>query len=122
LKLNKAYRFVIFKISDNPLQIVVEKTAPPSATWNDFVRELPKDEPRYAVYDFEFTVGEGVRNKVIFVTWSPEISKTKPKMLYASSKDAFQKKLVGLAKVVQATDPSEIDYQFVLEQVAAGAR
>ena len=42
-------------------------------------------------------------------------------MLYASSKDAIRKKLVGIGHEVQGTDFSEIDYESVLERVAKGA-
>ncbi len=43
-------------------------------------------------------------------------------MLYAGSKDAFHKKLVGIALVLQATDSSEIDYQVVLEKAKSNTR
>jgi len=48
---------------------------------------------------------------------SPETAKIKQKMLYASSKDALRKKLVGIAHEIQATDPSEITFETVLEKV-----
>lgn len=38
-------------------------------------------------------------------------------MLYASSKDALRKKLAGVATEIQATDPSEIAFDAVLERV-----
>jgi len=44
----------------------------------------------------------------------------KKKMLYASSKDAIKKKLVGLGAEIQGTDFSEIDYDAILERVAKG--
>lgn len=49
---------------------------------------------------------------------SPDSAKIKPKMLYASSKDALRKKLVGVASEIQCTDLSEIAYDTVLEKVA----
>lgn len=38
-------------------------------------------------------------------------------MLYASSKDAIRKKLVGIQTEVQATDASEVSFEAVLEKV-----
>ena len=38
-------------------------------------------------------------------------------MLYASSKDAIRKKLVGIAHEIQGTDLSEVAFQTVLERV-----
>jgi len=45
----------------------------------------------------------------------------KAKMLYASSKDAIRKKLVGIGAEIQGTDFSEIDFDTVLERVSRGA-
>jgi cofilin len=44
----------------------------------------------------------------------PDTAKIKSKMVYASSKDALRKKLVGVALEIQATDPEEIEYDTVL--------
>ncbi len=78
-----------------------------------------RDDCRFAVYDFEYTINEaeGPRNKILFIAWSPDVSKVKSKMMYASSKDSLKKSLVGIAKDVQATDAGEIDWQTVLDIV-----
>ncbi len=49
---------------------------------------------------------------------APDTAKIKQKMLYASSKDALRKKLVGIATEIQATDLSEIAYDVVLDKVS----
>ena len=46
---------------------------------------------------------------------SPETSKIRSKMLYASSKDAIRKKLVGISNEIQGTDFSEVAFQTVLD-------
>jgi cofilin len=48
---------------------------------------------------------------------APESAKLKRKMLIASSKDAFRKKLVGIGTEIQATDRAEIDKSAVLDKV-----
>ena len=49
----KRYRYIIYKLDDTSNEIVVEKTADPIVTeYNDFIVDLPRDEPRWAVYDF----------------------------------------------------------------------
>ena len=48
---------------------------------------------------------------------SPDSAKVKSKMLYASSKDAIRKKLVGVANEIQATDAAEVSYDTVLDRV-----
>ncbi|KAG1440366.1 hypothetical protein G6F56_011953 [Rhizopus delemar] len=59
---------------------------------------------------------EGQRNKIVFYSWIPDTSKVRHKMLYASSKDALRRKLVGVAIEIQGTDSSEVHYDTVLEK------
>lgn len=42
---------------------------------------------------------------------SPDDAKIKQKMLFASSKDALKRSLVGLAVEIQGSDPSEVCYE-----------
>jgi len=118
LKLGKALRWVLFKINPENTEIIVESTAPKTATYEEFVNALPADDCRYAVFDFEYTQEGGLRNKILFVVWAPDSSKLKRKMLIASSKDAFRKKLVGIGTEIQATDRAEIDKSTVMEKVS----
>eukprot|EP01027_Heterolobosea_sp_BB2_P020795 GEZU01029704.1.p1 GENE.GEZU01029704.1~~GEZU01029704.1.p1 ORF type:complete len:139 (-),score=72.27 GEZU01029704.1:235-651(-) len=121
LKMNQKYRFILFKMNDSNTEIVVDTTS----TENDydaFIKALPPADCRYVVYDFEFDTDGGKRNKIVFLNWAPEKSKIKNKMLYAASKDAFKKKLVGLGLEVQATDLSEVARQEVLDKCLALSR
>lgn len=51
----------------------------------------------------------------------PDTAKVRQKMLYASSKDALRKKLVGLAIEIQGTDFSEVEHEAVLEKASRSA-
>ncbi|KAG8898946.1 cofilin [Tulasnella sp. 403] len=120
LKLRKKYRSIIYKINDKQPEIVVERTMTDAdgADYEKFILSLPEDEPRWAVYDFEYSLGdEGKRNKLVFIAWSPDGSKIKQKMTYASSKDELRRSLVGIATEIQGTDTEEISHQQVLEKV-----
>ena len=117
LKLKHLHKFIIYALSPDNKKIIVEQTAPASSSYDDFLNALPQDDCRYAVYDFEYTKDGGQRNKICFVAWSPDSAKIKHKMLYASSKDAIRKALVGLAVEIQGTDHSEVAYDAVLEKV-----
>jgi len=118
LKLKKKYRYIIYKLSDNNSTIVIEKTVE-QAEYDDFVADLPPNDCRYAIFDFTFEKGdgEGTRHKICFYVWAPETSKVKQKMLYAASKDALRKKLVGVSTEIQATDLSEVAHEVVLEKL-----
>ncbi|GAA5847274.1 hypothetical protein JCM9279_000214 [Rhodotorula babjevae] len=116
LKLGKKLKFIVFKLSSDNKEIVVDAQSE-SASYDDFLDALPPNSPRYAVYDFEYEKGEGKRNKLCFYAWSPDEAKIKDKMLYASSKDALRRSLVGIASEIQGTDSSEVAYDEVLDKV-----
>lgn len=84
---------------------------------------MPENGCKYAVYDFEYEIGngEGKRSKIVFFTWSPDTSSVRDKMVYASSKDSLRRALNGVAADIQGTDFSEISYDTVLEKVSRGA-
>ncbi|KAL2500727.1 Actin-depolymerizing factor 4 [Forsythia ovata] len=74
-----------------------------------FSASLPADEYRYAVYDFDFVTEENCQKSMIFfIAWSPDNSRVRSKMIYASSKDRFKRELDGIQVELQATDPTEM--------------
>ncbi|KAJ1950667.1 cofilin [Linderina pennispora] len=121
LKLKHTSKYVVYKLNDQNTEIIVDKTSN-EKEYDSFIADLPETECRWAVYDLEYDQGEGKRNKILFVAWSPDQAKIKNKMLYASSKDALRKKLVGVATDVQATDYDEVSYESVLDKASRGAR
>ncbi|KAH9924295.1 recombinant Actophorin, partial [Epithele typhae] len=111
LKLGKAKKpkFVVFTLAKDLTEIIVEKTGEQTSTYDEFIASLPEAECRWAVYDFEYKREDGgIRNKLTFISWSPDDAKVKQKMLFASSKDALRRALVGIAVEIQGTDYSEI--------------
>lgn len=131
----RQYRAVIYRVSKDLRSIVVDRTLPASnmtgrtstEDWNEFTSSacLPRDDCRYAVYDFEFDTKEtGKKNKIIFLLWSPEAAPIKSKMVYTSSRQALVSVLDGVQKEVQATDDEELGYSWVEQQVrlASSAR
>ncbi|XP_048231233.1 actin-depolymerizing factor [Ricinus communis] len=101
------HRFIVFKIDEKIQQVSVEKLGGPHETYDDFANSLPPNECRYAVYDFDFTTNENCqKSKIFFIAWSPDTSRVRSKMVYASSKDTFKRELDGIQLELQATDPS----------------
>ncbi|CAI9774124.1 unnamed protein product [Fraxinus pennsylvanica] len=112
LKAKRNYRYIVFKIENQ--QVVVEKLGNPQDSYDDFSASLPANECRYAVYDFDFTTNENCqKSKIYFVAWSPDTSKVRMKMVYASSKDRFKRELDGIQVELQATDPSEMSLDII---------
>ncbi|BBH06090.1 actin depolymerizing factor 1 [Prunus dulcis] len=109
LKAKRTYRSIVFKIEEKQKQVVVESVGEPTETYEQFAGKLPADECRYAVFDFDFLTPEGVqKSRIFFIAWSPDTSRVRSKMIYASSKDRFKRELDGIQIELQATDPTEI--------------
>lgn len=116
----KTNRYMQMKMSDDSKEIVIDKEAPKSDSYEDFVGQLPSDQCRYAVVDFAYQGNEtGLKEVLIFVVWCPDNASVKQKMLYASSKDAVKATCTGVAAEIQATDFDEISTDAVLEKLGA---
>jgi len=122
LKLKKKYKYLIFSMSNDFKEIIVEEpveaTSEDASSYEKFVAKLPEKECRWAVYDMEFDLGEGKRNKLVFVSWTPDDAPVKQKMVSASSKDALRRSLVGIAAELQATDYSEVTEEAMMDKVS----
>ncbi|XP_031501588.1 actin-depolymerizing factor [Nymphaea colorata] len=114
LKAKRNYRFIVFKIDEKAQQVTVDKVGQPTESYDDFTACLPPNECRYAVFDFDFVTEEHCqKSKIFFIAWSPDTSRVRSKMLYASSKDRFKRELDGIQVELQATDPSEIGIDII---------
>ncbi|KAK1266109.1 hypothetical protein QJS04_geneDACA000441 [Acorus gramineus] len=114
LKAKRNYRFIVFKIEEKIQQVTVERLGLPDETYDDFTASLPPNECRYAVFDFDFVTDENCqKSKIFFIAWSPDTSRVRSKMLYASSKDRFKRELDGIQVELQATDPSEMSIDII---------
>ncbi|KAJ6584145.1 actin depolymerizing factor [Mycena vulgaris] len=121
LKLKKKSKYIIFTLNEDNTEIVVEKTSV-SPNYEEFIKDLPEAGCRWAVYDLEFEKGDaGKRSKICFYSWAPDEAKIKTKMVFASSKDALRRSLVGIATEIQGTDYSEVAYEAVLDKASRGA-
>jgi len=110
MKIRKQSKFLIFKISDDKKSIVLEHSGAADASFADFCAKLPDAECRYAVLDVKINTKSGAEaDKLIFVAWSDDNASVKPKMLYASSKDAIKKTLSGINEEYQATERGDLD-------------
>lgn len=114
------YKWVLWKINDGSTQVVIDKIGDPSSTYMDFLRELPQDDCRYAVYDYDFIGPDGQKHsKIVFINWAPDVAKVKSKMMYASTKDFFKSNLEGLSVEFQGSDFDEISEEEIGTAVKA---
>jgi cofilin len=118
IKIGHKYRYVIFNFAADLKTVIVEKKADSSANYDNFLDDLPPRDVRYAVYDFDFKDDDGnLRNKLLFIVWSPDTANVKRKMVIASTKVSVKDAFSGVALEVQATDDSEISEAAVLARV-----
>jgi cofilin len=69
LKLKKKYNYIIFTLNHDSTEIVVDKTVK-QQDYDEFVKDLPEAECRWAIFDFEFEKEDGSRrNKITFISW-----------------------------------------------------
>lgn len=85
LRTRRKYRYIIFKIEEETLELVVEKTGPPTSTARDLINSLPISQPRYACYDLDYTTKDGRKaSKLFFIVWTPAVGRSG--LLYASQR------------------------------------
>lgn len=132
LKLGKSTKWIIFKISDDWKEIVVEESSTDgdySAFREKLLNAKSKDRKgkegiggRYAVFDVEYELesGEGIRSKITFISWVPDDAPQYPRMMYSSSKDALKRALNGLAADIQANDADDIEFENIKSRVSKG--
>jgi len=117
LKTRNMYKYIIYKISDDKKFIEIETKGAKDATVEEFFSKLPENDCRYGILDVEITTKSGANtNKVMFIAWSDDNASVKPKMLYASSKDALKKSLEGITEEYQATDKSDLDLKEIVKK------
>jgi len=108
MKIRSAYKYIIYKISADKKYIEIEHKG--TGDFAEFCSKLPDGDCRYGVLDVEISTKSGANaNKLIFVAWSDDNASVKPKMLYASSKDALKKALTGINEEYQATERADLD-------------
>jgi len=105
------FRYIIYQII-NKKTIKIEKHGERSATYDDFCADLPESDCRYGLIDLEFESGDGrPTSKLVFITWNPDTASIRNKMLYSGSKEAIKSALNGVGIHINATDPSELDFE-----------
>ncbi|KAI6019805.1 hypothetical protein F5J12DRAFT_813337 [Pisolithus orientalis] len=118
---HRKHKYIIFSLSPDMRSVVTLKTSS-DASYKNFLAELPDNECRWAVYDFEFEKDSAKRNKICFFSWSPDTAKIKQKMVFASSRDSLRRCFDGIHMEVQGTDPTEVEYDAILAKALSSTR
>ncbi|XP_062023030.1 actin-depolymerizing factor 5-like isoform X2 [Rosa rugosa] len=70
MKWKKVARYIVYKIDEESRLVTVDKVGGPGESYDDLAASLPKDDCRYAVFDFDFvTVDNCKKSKIFFIAW-----------------------------------------------------
>lgn len=66
-------KYIIFKGNDDYSAVIVDKEGGKDETFDDFKNSVPKDQPRWLLYDFQWKADDG-RNvtKTLLMAYSPD--------------------------------------------------
>lgn len=110
------HSYIVFAATPDLRELTIERCGAASESWNDMLKALPTDGPRYIVTQYNWDLGlDGKRSRTVFILWVPEKSTLKNKMIYAASKQSFRQALTGVQVDVAASDPSELTSERMLE-------
>jgi len=113
--MKRRHKYVVFGLNPKFTDIVLLKTSD-DPDYENFLKEFPSDECRWAVYDLEYEAEDGgKRNKVVFVYWSPAGSTIKQRMVYSASNNILKARL-GVVLEIQGNDEDDLEFVNVLEK------
>lgn len=78
--------------------------------------DLVQNEPRFCVYDYQYKTKDNPpmnAEKLVFIYWSPDTAPAALKLVSATTKEDFKKKLTGVYCDVQAVDRSDVIYYYL---------
>merc|ERR1711964_1741 len=113
-------------MTEDESEIVVDKLGEKGTKYEEFLKEFPDNEIRWAIVDVKYsTVDGGKRNKVAFITWVPdsltratfrETIRVKSNGVMFSS--LLKKPCKGYTRVIQANDLDDLEERAVIEKVS----
>ncbi|XP_041093928.1 cofilin-2-like [Polyodon spathula] len=128
-EIKKRKKAVLFCLSDDKKNIILEEgkeilVGDVGESVDDpyltFVKMLPDNDCRYALYDATYETKETKKEDLVFIFWAPENAPLKSKMIYASSKDAIKKKFTGIKHEWQVNGLDEIRDRATLAEKLGG--
>ncbi|MEW5304117.1 MAG: hypothetical protein WDW38_003475 [Sanguina aurantia] len=121
IKTKSAYKWVSYKVNEAGNEVIIDQLGARDSMYEDFVSTLPDNLCRYAIFDYAYCNADTKQTvqKLVFIYWAPEVSTTKSKMMYASTRDFFKAYLDGIGADFQATEFSELAESDMRERVHA---
>ncbi|KAJ8372270.1 hypothetical protein AAFF_G00291250 [Aldrovandia affinis] len=113
----KRKKAVLFCLSDDKKSIVLEEGREilqgdlgnsVQDPYLHFVKMLPPDDCRYALYDASYETRRKKREDLVFIFWAPQSAPVESRMIYTSSKGVIKKKFTGIKHEWHVKDSEDI--------------
>ncbi len=114
LKIHNTLRVMILDINKDKLECVFK--ADSNFNYKDLFAQLPSNEPRFIVYDFDYETNENPprkTNKLIFIFWCPLTAPATKRFTYSSSIGEIVNTLGAIQKQFQVDDFAGLDYETI---------
>jgi cofilin len=118
LKMKNTSQYLIYRLSDDFEWIILEKKGEKGESYQDMIKNLPTDLPRFVVYDYNLTTADGRKvRKLININYIPDVGTVKNKLVSASASKTLQSNLQGIGLTVRASDLSDLDEQEIIKKI-----
>ena len=112
LKFRKEKVWVLMINSTNTLEVVFKGDN--TFQYKDLVEQLPSNEPRFVIIDFDYETNEKPprkANKLLFFCWCPMTSPVTKRFTYTSATNGIVSTLGAIARTYQFDDYSDLEYE-----------
>lgn len=120
LKFGKEEKVWVLAINESQSKLEVLFKGGKEFEFKELVDQLPSNEPRFVVYDFEYETDENPprkTSKLIFIFWCPMTSGAQKRFKYSSSISEIVSTLGAIQKQFQLDDYSGIDSEEIRKQL-----
>jgi len=120
------YRYAILKFNDTNTGLDIVETGEEKEgvlSYTQVMSSLPENDVRYILYDFEFvTKSDAKSSKVMCLSWHPQGSPVKKRMIVASTFSSLKSALsIGANESLEGDDVNDLDVDEILRKIGGKA-
>ena len=120
LKYGRGEKVWVLSINESESKLELLFKGGKDFAFKDLADQLPSNEPRFVVYDFDYETDEKPprkTSKLIFIFWCPMDSGASKRFKYSSSISEIVSTLGAIQKQFQIDDYSGIDFDDIRKQL-----
>lgn len=118
IKINRTEKVWILDINNSKLEVVFKGDK--NFDFNTLPDQLPSDQPRFVIYDFDYETDEKPprkSSKLVFIFWCPMTAGAQKRFTYSSSLSEIVSTLGAIQKQFQVDDYSQLEYSEIRKQL-----